>query len=152
MTELERTKKALEFAMQQLGYSAEGRTASGLAHSTNAARAVDKINAILNPPPEFEEVESVVWQILESNGQKRGCYPDFEPSLSAEEKAKGWQIVKHVGTIKRPKLQKVERSVSVGAMVDHSGISNLVKSGAAEWKDHPEAHGKTGTLTFTWEE
>jgi len=134
-TELERYKEAVRVARDELHtiYSTAEVTAGKLT-SACAEKAYDEINLILNPPPVYEEVTVERYVIIASDGEERWYGLGSNPGI-----IEGEQIVKLTGTRRVQVAQKVERSVSV------EGVS-------CPFAGNPETFGKTGTLTFTWEE
>lgn len=152
MTELERYKEAYAVAMEYLSD-----------FTTSYKQAHQDCHAILNPPPATEEVEVVRLMCNKCQRvQSEGFNPAVEVCFCHEtgQPLDQWTYTELKGTYTRPVPQKVERSVSTNAMVGGAGCpKQYISEGdvAAFDEDcpffsHPECHGKTGTLTFTWEE
>jgi len=137
MTELERYKKATEYVIERLKVSANSTVTTPPMY---AAATIDQINVILNPPPVYEDVTVTAWMFTDSGGKIYGPYA-YEPEPVA-----GRENIKLTGTRRVQVAQKVERSVSVEAASDTKGDFFYT------FCDHPETFGKTGTLTFKWEE
>lgn len=132
MKELERVNSALTKAMAGLACAGYMET-------------LKEVNEILNPPPEMETVIESIWRHKVTME-----VVDDQPPLADIE---NWQ--EYVGSVKRPKPQKVQRSVvNVDATVTTAGETIAIHSGScgSPFKYNTECHGKNGTLTFTWEE
>ena len=149
MTELERTKMAMAYVAERCILSVE--TERG-------------IEAILNPPPEIEEVEETVgWgniYRLPSGRLYVGSSADKETCDSYERDngnpKVGCQEIKV--KVQRPKPPKVERSATVEAWVDYEG-DVFGKSGGRvpgyerlAFRDMDEPRERFVTLTATWTE
>lgn len=158
MTELERYKEAVEVLLDAVN---ELRHRGCVHHDrpeeiryfADITRV--KVSTILNPPPEMEEVEVVRYECA-TCGWVSGRVTDEVkecPCGTSQHK----EFIKLTGTYKRPVPQKVEKSVSIKAKVA-DGSSALGPGDVAQcddtfsFIDHPECHGKHGTLTFTWQE
>lgn len=146
MTELERYKEALEYALSE----------HDRLHKACSDRIRVDVSLILNPPPEMEEVTVERW----SWG---GFFRTFETKEQALHDADSNEpVTKLRCTYRRAGPQKVERSVSIEAEIngnyrhplgDVFGKSEGVAAyNKVAFYDHPECHGKRGTLTFSWEE
>jgi hypothetical protein len=92
-------------------------------------------------PPEYEEVEVVRWECDCGNLFKE----DVGECPVCGDKDR---LVKLTGTLRREKKPPVARSVSVKMLIPADWLDTIKEI----FRDHPETHGKTGTLTFTWEE
>lgn len=110
-----------------------------------------EVDAILQPPPTYEEVTVERWLCPEcgncnneTESAAYGCCGTFGEDGVAP---------KLTGTRRVPVKQPVRKRVSVKAEISDSGVSYLIGIRARpERRDHPDCHGKTGTLTFEWEE
>jgi len=146
MTELERYKEAVRVAMAELTRVSKARDVSSPLNMAGCASgALEIIDAILNPPPVFEEVTVERW----TWGFGRTTF-DTEEEATADAN-QGEPAYKLTGTRRVQVAQKVERSVSVEAHIN--GFGNVFSlNGDSLFSEHPEVHRKTGTLMFTWEE
>lgn len=142
-TELERYKEAYEMAMREL-------ETSHIAYDSVAADC----QAILNPPPEYEEVEeSIGWVNI---------YPGRVVTNAHESKEKAdnatrFNSLKRIACqeikvkVQRPKPQMVEHSVTVPAYVNSLGhVQRGERDGRAPFESDLELHRMTVTLTATW--
>lgn len=141
MTELQRHKEAVAYV------AVEMRKLSGLDYAMTTEHILCEMDKILNPPPAVETVEvdlGTRWM-----HKKRKEIYSQKPAYHALPE---YEEIKLTGTFTR-EVQKVERSVSVEAYVDSLAriCANDRDGRSALWYEH-ECHGKTGTLTFTWEE
>jgi hypothetical protein len=139
MTKIERLERALEFAktglhaLSRLG----GTTSDG---NVMARKQLEGIDAILNPPPVYEDVEeSAGWANIYPKETRQNCivgyatkeeadkYADHETRIDCQEiKVK----------VRREKVAPVERSVQIS--ID-----------AFDLNQPPEIRGKSGTFIFT---
>lgn len=148
MNELERTKKALELAISSLEKNGHSFGIFGLeANRSSTEKTLANINAILQPEPEFEDVAVVVWAAYDRDGGRIAV----KDSKEYAEKCDGCVAVSELrGTLRRPKPQKVERSVSVEMVL--IGRSAEPRYNCSPRICFPGAEGKQVTLTATWEE
>lgn len=158
-TELERCKEALAVARHAMAILANVQPGESPFQLITAYQK--DIDTILNPPPEMEEVELVSWAIIapsgfiETTSTNEGLQRDQVGNPNSP--FYGYQVVPLTGTIKRPKKQPVERSVTaVGVKFDSGDCGTSIwphganlTGDATVWSN---LHGKTGTLTFTWTE
>lgn len=148
-TELERTKAALEVAINCIKNAKSNMSVGGPMYE-GYSKTLDRISSLLTPPTEYEEVPVARYFVASQ--------PNASAIFEDEELAKRCCLQNEVPVIlkgiwKRPKPQSVERSVSVEVRIGATGIAYLTSGGAQpEWKDHPECHGKTGVQTFNWTE
>jgi len=158
MTELERYKEAVRVAREELGKMMVS-WAMTPACREQATCIVTQINTIINPPPVYEDVTVERWVCNTCDKGGMSTAYKSEPKIcsysSEDYNCNGKEFTKLTGTRRVQVAQKVERSVSVEARVNVSGdpygFLNDVAS-CIPFHDRPETHGKTGTLTFTWEE
>lgn len=149
MTELERYKGAMKIALEVLDVCT--RHMENERYTASTITDLARINVILNPPQEFENVEVVRLMCNKCERvQGAGFNPAVEVCFCHEtgQPLDEWTYTELTGTIRRPVPQKVERSVSVnGEMLDDGGFEvNRPFDG------FPECHDKRGVLTFTWAE
>jgi len=134
-TELERYKEAVKYLSARCNIGRE---------TTN------RVNSILHPPPEMEEVEVESWMGFDSRGVVVYC------GLTRPNPAHYDGLVKLTGSHLRPKPPKVERSVSAEVLVTNGGLTMERVSAAAThgapFRGIGEINGKEGVLTFTWYE
>ena len=150
MNELGRTKRALEVAIVAMN------KAYNLATHQWLALELHNINRILNPPQEMETVEVKKWLVINEHGDAICAYQDSGQPRDHYPHPQ-YQVVEVNGTFQRPKPRPVERSVNVEAhVVDGTGAfmagSILSMDNCPLLESFTECHGKTGTLTFTWQE
>jgi hypothetical protein len=150
-TELERTRKALDYALQVLHTCARHMETPNYADSVIKDIAVTE--AILNPPPKMEEFETSAFRCpscmrlheTDTNDCPCGKYCS--------------QFAKLTGTVRREKVAPVERSVTVRAEVygedmekSKGDVIGLGTPNSYPFQGYPECWGKVGVLTFTWQE
>ncbi len=144
-TELEKTKEALEIAVDAL------RDAYDTGRNQIISVKLASISAILAPDPvEIETVELVRWE-----SQNPAGYPEWTTfSDDADDwRREGRRVVELTGSFTRPKKQPVVKRVSIPAQISSSGQSfNDPAAAKPEWSHHTECHNKRGVLTFEWEE
>jgi len=133
MTELERYKEAVRVARCNFE-SMASYTGTFAEQAKNVLIAID---AILNPPPVYEEVTVERW-VCDECKTVRQVAPVLDTHYDCCQADKK-EFTKLTGTRRVQVAQKVARSVSV------KGVS-------CPFAGNPETFGKTGTLTFTWEE
>jgi hypothetical protein len=145
MTELERTRKALGYALQVLHTCARHMETPNYADSVIKDIAVTE--AILNPPPKMEEFETSAFRCpscmrlheTDTNDCPCGKYCS--------------QFAKLTGTVRREKVRPVERSVTATDVGwSYSGGMLVPSFGKRDGWDWPDLNGKCGTFTFTWAE
>jgi len=145
--ELGKYKRALEFA--KTGLIALSRLGGGNSDGNEMARKqLEGIDAILNPPPVYEDVTVERWECDVCGGirQTDPCN-DLCLCHTTGEDLKKWTYTKLTGIRRVQVAQKVERSVSVEAHIN--GFGNVFSlNGDSLFSEHPEVHRKTGTLTF----
>jgi hypothetical protein len=142
--ELERYKEAIRVLLLRLN------NFESCGYSTVIRDVEKEVHAILNPPPAMETVEVKRWAVVAPSGYVEVTYSDKESaeSRTASGAFQGYRVVPLTGTYQRPVKQKVERSVSVEVVVAPGGrlLPTLMRESPVDLE------GKTGTLTFTWEE
>jgi hypothetical protein len=146
MTEFERVKKALELAINGLEIFSRQRGDILIVDMNLIADShLKKVRSVLNPPPVYEEVELKRWEC-------KTCGAMFKTQAVNDGNSCCWGIdtlIPLTGTIKRPVPAKVERSVTVEE-VQVTAFGGVRFSQNKLFTSVPV--GKTGTLTFTWEE
>ena len=141
MTELERYKKALALARCNFE-SMASYTGTFAEQAKNVLTAVD---AILNPPPVYEEVTVERWECQKCGRVYMGAIYAIAPC--GYNGCNGTDYKPLPFTRRVQVAQKVERSVSVEARIN--GFGNVFSlNGDSLFSEHPEVHSKTGTLTF----
>jgi hypothetical protein len=141
MTELERTRKALGYALQVLHTCARHMETPNYADSVIKDIAVTE--AILNPPPKMEEFETSAFRCpscmrlheTDTNDCPCGKYCS--------------QFAKLTGTVRREKVAPVERSVTVNCKINQYGAVHSSSSDLCLLRDYPEFHNSKGSITFT---
>jgi hypothetical protein len=156
MTKIERLEAAYEMLHTELSGYTNG----------SAWTAIKAADQILNPPPEYEEVEESAGWVNIYPVAKPTCtiktrvshaYPDKDTAdANAKETRIDCQEIKV--KVRREKVRPVERSVTVGGILISDGRTGydkgvvlLSESGevGVEFAIHPEFHGCVGSLTFT---
>lgn len=152
MTELERHKKAMAVALEVLDVCTRHMESEKYTASTTTDLA--RINAILNPPPSDEEVEVVRWECKEcaSTYNEEGIVisksVDWKGCGCSEDSNMRFRLT---GTITRPVPQKVEKSVNIPVVWKRDNWIVYPCSMDVDSNIH-QFEGKTGTLTFIWQE
>jgi len=153
MTELERYKEAVRVAKVGLAMVAtvdtDGLCDTGYPPQYVAEDTIESIDAILNPPPVYEDVTVERWECQKCGRVHMGAICTTLPCGYKECNGADY---KHLPFTRRVQVaRKVERSVSMKARIDETGDA-IGLDCIDPFREHPETHRKTGTLTFTWEE
>lgn len=148
-TELEIYKEAMEHAKTAISHAIT--STKGLLDGTSQRmeRYMERIAAILNPPPEYEELTYERWEcshcgdVLKTAPSLDGHYD----CCQAEDKV----FIHLIGTFKRPKKRMVEKSVTYNVKWErHHGIVFPCMADFTDLENIHTLEGKTGVLTFTW--
>jgi len=118
-------------------------------YSKAAQRDLDRINAILHPEPQYEEVKEKRYIVIDAQGTERWYGAGSSPGI-----AEGEHIVCLVGTYRRAIPQPVDKSVTVECGWHETkgpGSCSIIypydPTAALNLKQFLD---KRGTLTFTW--
>lgn len=141
-SELERTKEALEVALGSLHASV-----GGYRNVPSAKATLDKIDAILNPPPEMEEVKIECWYVP-SQPASKGFFTDLELAkrCCVPGEAPTCATVTYQQLKPQPKIQRVEVEVT---WLTLPGGSYVIPCGDFDSK---YLLNRKGHMTFEWEE
>ena len=139
MTELERYKRAMEIALTNMCRRNRHRSSVTCEEATQAA--LNEINAILHPEPQYEDVTVERWECMDCSLTEREAFDICQCSSA--------NVAKLSGPYRRAIPQPVERTLTIIASVGADGriatdVWELMR------KSNPDPRGKTGTLTFTW--
>jgi hypothetical protein len=166
-SELEKLKAAVEVLTNGLATIQSSGHSNAMPIET-AKAALDRANAILNPI-EYETVEEIVgwvnvYQLKSDLSRIEAGETIFHTQEQCDAAAEEETIWNRISchpikvSVQREKKRPVERSVTVEAMIDHTGmiaephVDGFAHGGAFEFSNCPESFGKHVTLTATWEE
>lgn len=156
MNELKQKSLALNMAMGALESIIMTSSSDVVRISKFCADQLKSINSILTPEPVYEEVEVECWagvDIMTGKINAIGTKESVDIAVS-DNPANLIKKIKMTGTVKRPIPQKNSRTVSVKTSINQFGEPLNTADGlyANIGANDPDCVGKTGTLTFTWEE
>jgi hypothetical protein len=142
MTRIERLEEALEVALKYLG-----------AYPGSFGEPLRDIGVILNPPPEYEEVEESagwvnVYPSINGYVARHSCPTKEEADAQAFTDRIDCQEIKV--KVRREKVRPVERSVTVAVTLRGDGVITApCPTPIQPFMQHPDFHGCKGSLTFT---
>jgi hypothetical protein len=148
-SELEKAERALGVAVDALKSVSQGSCPGWL--RTECYDAMEKVAAILNPPPEYEDMPIELWAVVAPSGFVEETFSSEGGAVIAVDlpRYEGHTVARLTGTVRREKVAPVERSVTVDCKINQYGAVHSSSSDLCLLRDYPEFHNSKGSITFT---
>jgi hypothetical protein len=148
-SELEKAEKALGVAVDALKSVSQGSCPGWL--RTECYDAMEKVAAILNPPPVYEEIPLERWAVVAPSGyieQTFGAEGNALDAAALPKYGQGYSVAKLTGTLRREKVAPVEHFAFASVTGEDFGPTGTIKVQMNDYNDAYRLRNKR--ISITW--